>query len=126
MLPGQVQQPVGISGIGGDATRLAHLEPHFSGALSDLALVLGGLLPAHPVLLSQHRYRVTILLDLGSWIELEAAPVHFELVAERQFLSGEFQMAPADVAERAGDVGPDLYLHSSQCSGRCHRAMFSP
>jgi hypothetical protein len=112
VLGGEVQQFVGEQGVAADAVGQVVVQPLGRGDLLDAGHVRPHRLDTGAVL-GRQRGESRVRLALGNArVELEGAPDHLDLVAVRELLECALQSALADVAPRAHDVGPDLYLHA--------------
>ena len=90
------------------------VEPDRGGVDRHPLVLRDHLLAGDPVLLGDPVDRRGVVDGWCRAVELEAVPDDPHLVAVLELLEGELEVPPAEVAERAEDVGPDVDAHVAE------------
>ena len=108
---GPVQQPVGVEGVVDAAARAhAEREPDRLATGADVLAVLRKLLRRQAVLLAQV-FGDVLALGRHVRVQLERLEVQVDLQVGPDAFEGGFEVAQADGAPGAGDVGDEIDLH---------------
>lgn len=109
----QMDEAMGIEGVARLGTVEAEVEPDLSCGRRHPGQLGARLAKGDAVLAGDARCVVTLANRGRPRIELEGAPHDPHLVAVLEPLEGGLEVALADVAPRADDIGPDLHSHTT-------------
>ena len=113
---GEVDQPVRVVGVAAAQRAPLEVEPDRGGVDRHPLVLRDHLLAGDAVLLGDPVDRRGVVDGWCGAVELEAVPDDPHLVAVLELLEGELEVPPAEVAERAEDVGPDVDAHVTRVS----------